>query len=713
MSRKDNNNNNNNNSSSSSYSRNTNWKIIDDDDDNNSDNIDEDQLKTYWNNEDTVELHKIDDDLKPTLPLPSIQSSHRKSFDEDDYSNNNIDNDGDDRPTLTTASMKNLKEMLGIADDHDNGRHQSLYTLVSTSIQSLLPYFKAKLLGSSPLFVPEYYDHYNILKQKKRYKLNILQRIFVMLEVPTASQIGSVISIIVFLVILLSCTVYVISTLPVLRYHPDTCDNPICQDTEYCPGEIVCEPVDPDWNNPIELACVVTFSIEYLLRMLLVGFVPPRLSDLIPSISTKFKLEHAMVNDEPSIFHFVKKNLQAGIAQRAEGMGECDSVDDEDEIHDVSSFSCNWYDQIEDDASVADQDASHFMQDIAMKLKNTTKTGTAKHDERVKERLDMKWYVKVISYGFTIMNLIDIAAILPFYIERFSESKASVSFIRILRLARVFRIFKMGKSSTGVRIIIKTMKKASAALAIVMFFIPLGIIFFGSLIYLFEGGTYTVDSEYPDGAYVRGGFWGVSEESPYTGIPASMYWAVVTSTTTGYGDLYPTSLWGRIVAMVCMYYGVLLMALPITVIGNNFNREYDKVHGNNDEKMTYECLSDLAKVTYDEAISKAQGLTPADTSSFKLTRLLLILTTFDLTKSDALKEGLTTTMKVRRKLDKEMRDHEAQEDAKSSSPNSDIPFKQAELLATLKNEIVTDREDLLRAIEMLQRSIKEEETNKK
>lgn len=169
-------------------------------------------------------------------------------------------------------------------------------------------------------------------------------------------------------------------------------------------------------------------------------------------------------------------------------MGECDSsVSDDEEVHDVSSYTCNWYDHNEEDTTTAvHDDSSHFMETIAAKLKNAVKTGAAKLDERIKERLDMRWYVKVFRYGFSVMNLIDLAAILPFYVEQFSDSKSSVSFIRILRLARIFRIFKMGKSSTGVRIIVKTMKKASAALGIVMFFIPLGIIFFGSLIYLFE-----------------------------------------------------------------------------------------------------------------------------------------------------------------------------------------------------------------------------------
>jgi hypothetical protein len=340
---------------------------------------------------------------------------------------------------------------------------------------------------------------------------------------------------------------------------------------------------------------------------------------------------------------------------------------DEEEVHDVSSYTCSWYDDSAEQKKDISQhgSSSHIntvvnseFKTLAEKIDEAAKSGTAKLEERIKERLDMKWYIKSLKYVTSVMNLVDLAAILPFYIERFSSTNSSVSFIRILRLARVFRIFKMGKSSSGVRIIIKTIKKASAALGIVMFFVPLGIIFFGALIYLFEGGTYEVSESYPDGAYVRNGFWGIREESPYTSIPTSMYWAVVTSTTTGYGELHPTTLWGRVVAIVCMYYGVLLMALPITVIGNNFNREYDKVHGNNDEKMIYECLSDLAKITHDEILMKAQGLIPADTTSFKLSRLLLILTTFDMTKSEALKEGLISTMNARRKMDKVVREQE-------------------------------------------------------
>jgi hypothetical protein len=130
-----------------------------------------------------------------------------------------------------------------------------------------------------------------------------------------------------------------------------------------------------------------------------------------------------------------------------------------------------------------------------------------------------------------------------------------------------------------------------------------------------------------------------------------MYWAVVTSTTTGYGELVPTTLPGRILAIFCMYYGVLLMALPITVIGNNFTREYEKFYGNSAERMVYECLLDIAKVSSDETVMRAQGIVPLDSTEFKLTRLALIITTFDNTKRDALKRSLISNIRKRKKAE--------------------------------------------------------------
>ncbi len=83
-----------------------------------------------------------------------------------------------------------------------------------------------------------------------------------------------------------------------------------------------------------------------------------------------------------------------------------------------------------------------------------------------------------------------------------------MSVIRVLRLARIFRILKVGKNSQGIAMLATTMFKASNALFLVAFFVTLGIVFFGSIIYFFEGGTFQVTSDYPNGAYLVKSFEG-------------------------------------------------------------------------------------------------------------------------------------------------------------------------------------------------------------
>ena len=123
-----------------------------------------------------------------------------------------------------------------------------------------------------------------------------------------------------------------------------------------------------------------------------------------------------------------------------------------------------------------------------------------------------------------------------------------------------------------------------SAMGILLFFTVLGVILFGSIIFFLEAGTFEVNQEYPEGAFLR---WNVlrtdREESPFSSILVSCYWAMVTFTTVGYGDLVPTSPFGRFVALVLMYSGILVLALPISVIGANFQREYERLEGYEDD----------------------------------------------------------------------------------------------------------------------------------
>jgi len=110
------------------------------------------------------------------------------------------------------------------------------------------------------------------------------------------------------------------------------------------------------------------------------------------------------------------------------------------------------------------------------------------------------------------------------------------------------------------------------------FFLALGVIIFGSTMFICEGGVFMVTDETPNGAFIREDLYGSKEDlSPFTSIPIAFYWAVTTSTTVGYGDLFPTTTGGRMVCIVSTFCAMIVLALPISVIGNNFNREYDNI----------------------------------------------------------------------------------------------------------------------------------------
>eukprot|EP00602_Paraphysomonas_sp_CaronLab_P007971 CAMPEP_0185034172 /NCGR_PEP_ID=MMETSP1103-20130426/23800_1 /TAXON_ID=36769 /ORGANISM="Paraphysomonas bandaiensis, Strain Caron Lab Isolate" /LENGTH=415 /DNA_ID=CAMNT_0027570717 /DNA_START=420 /DNA_END=1667 /DNA_ORIENTATION=- len=194
------------------------------------------------------------------------------------------------------------------------------------------------------------------------------------------------------------------------------------------------------------------------------------------------------------------------------------------------------------------------------------------------------WYTQLLKYASTIMNIIDLVAILPYYIGFATDSGGSVSIVRILRLARVLRIFKIGSFTSGMNLIAGAVRNSIPAMSILLFCTILGIILFGSIIYFLEAGTYVVNKDFPDGAYVRWNFDHTAKEnSPFTSILVSCYWAVVTSTTVGYGDIHPTSPMGRFLAVILMYAGILLLALPISVVGAAFTREYEKYHSKSAE----------------------------------------------------------------------------------------------------------------------------------
>jgi len=184
--------------------------------------------------------------------------------------------------------------------------------------------------------------------------------------------------------------------------------------------------------------------------------------------------------------------------------------------------------------------------------------------------------VKYFTYLTTPSNLIDLVAIVPFYISIANpDGGSSASFIRVLRLIRLLRLLKLAKKNDQMIILFQTINSSLPVLGILSFYVILMAIIFGSIIFIIEQGTFKVTADYATGQYFSPSLNGESEVvSLFQSIPLGIYWAFVTCTTLGYGDFYGTTTTGRFVTCVCAILGVIVLALPISVVGNTFTNEY-------------------------------------------------------------------------------------------------------------------------------------------
>ncbi|XP_043915614.1 potassium voltage-gated channel subfamily A member 2-like [Protopterus annectens] len=176
-----------------------------------------------------------------------------------------------------------------------------------------------------------------------------------------------------------------------------------------------------------------------------------------------------------------------------------------------------------------------------------------------------------VAFCKDIMNIIDIVSMLPYYItlcidmtkEKAGQQVMSFAFLRIIRVLRIFRIFKLSRYSKGLQILGQTLKASLKELGMLIFFLFISVIFFSSAVYF-------ADIDDPT--------------SQFQSIPDAFWWAIITMTTVGYGDMKPVTIGGKIVGSICAIAGVLTIALPVPVIVSNFNYFYHRENGNKKDK---------------------------------------------------------------------------------------------------------------------------------
>ena len=149
------------------------------------------------------------------------------------------------------------------------------------------------------------------------------------------------------------------------------------------------------------------------------------------------------------------------------------------------------------------------------------------------------------EYIFSFFGLVDLLAILPTYLSIFISGAQSLLVIRVLRLLRVFRIFKLGHFLSEGNYLRRALRASVPKLSVFMLFVLLMVTIIGSVMYLVEGGE---------------------ENTGFSSIPQSVYWAIVTLTTVGYGDITPTTDLGRFISAIVMMLGYAVIAVPTGIV---------------------------------------------------------------------------------------------------------------------------------------------------
>lgn len=160
---------------------------------------------------------------------------------------------------------------------------------------------------------------------------------------------------------------------------------------------------------------------------------------------------------------------------------------------------------------------------------------------------------KPLKYVLSFYGIIDLLSIIPTYLGVFISGTSSLMVIRSLRLMRVFRILKLGSFIKESKTLIDSLKASRHKIMVFLLSILTMVTILGTVMYLIEGG-----------------------ENGFDSIPRSIYWAIVTLTTVGYGDISPITTLGQFIASIVMILGYAIIAVPTGIVTNELIKSENK-----------------------------------------------------------------------------------------------------------------------------------------
>lgn len=159
------------------------------------------------------------------------------------------------------------------------------------------------------------------------------------------------------------------------------------------------------------------------------------------------------------------------------------------------------------------------------------------------------------EYIFSFFGMVDLLATLPVYLEFFFPGSRYFLVIRAFRLIRIFRVFKLFSFLAEGNLLLHSLKQSFNKILVFFFFVVIMVTAIGTIMYMVEGNV-------PDSAF--------------NNIPNSIYWAIVTMTTVGYGDITPVTPFGRFLSAIVMLLGYTIIAVPTGIVSASMIDEGNK-----------------------------------------------------------------------------------------------------------------------------------------